>query len=427
MRVSKLEREIGIEVYGTHLPGIGGRLRQFPEDFEVEEVLKNGSKAQTKPLIIPQIAGRGRNLICVLVKRNFDTFLAIRAVAKRLGVSQERIGFAGIKDTKALTAQHISISRMLPEQIAPLKVKNLWLYPLSFSSEKMHSGLLAGNQFRIIIRAIDYSRSEITKRLYGVRDRLLKLGGCPNFFGHQRFGTVRPITHLVGRHILLGQWERAVLMFLAKPSAYEHPQSRQAREQLWNTRNYDEALGSFPSKLVYERQMLGHLVKQPRDFIGAFHRLPRKLCNLFVQAYQSYLFNRFLSQRIQHGLPLMETLQGECSVYVNGKERLALPLIGYRHSFSGGKQGEIERRILEEEGVRPGDFRISLMPRISSQGGLRIALSPLDGSRIEEAERDEANPNKKMVSLSFALRKGSYATVVLREFMKPPNPVAAGF
>lgn len=427
MNVPSVEREIGIEVYATKSQGIDAKIRQFPEDFRVEETLTNGSTAKIEPSNIASITGHGRYLICVLVKRKIDIFQAVQTVASKLGIGTERIQTGGIKDTNALTAQHISISRMLPEQIPQIKTDKVWLYPLQYSNEKISSSQLWGNTFQINLRAIGISKTTINHRLSQTSQELLRLEGCPNFFGHQRFGTNRAITHFVGKHILKGEWEQATLAFLAKPSVYEHPETRQARQQLWKTQNYEDALHSFPKRLVYEHYMLRHLARQHRDFIGAFHRLPGKLCQLFVQAYQSYLFNRFLSQRIVQGLPLKAPQENDYKANVNGEERVALPLIGYRQGISEGQQGKIERAILEEENMDQNVFRISLMPRISSSGGLRVALAPIIDLNVGKPGEDETNTGKRMVNLSFMLRKGSYATVVLREFIKPKDPVEAGF
>jgi tRNA pseudouridine13 synthase len=278
-----------------------------------------------------------------------------------------------------------------------------------------------------MIRALDHSECVISKRIEKANNELSTLGGCPNFFGHQRFGTTRPVTHLVGKHILLGEWEEAALTFLARPSIYEHPQSKQVRQQLWGTRNFKEALQHFPARLTYERNMLSHLAMRSGDFIGAFHRLPKKLCQLFIQAYQSYLFNRFLSENIRCGL-LQENPAGyTLKLTVDDREYLALPLIGYQQTVSTGKQGEIEKRILEEEEIQLDNFRIPLMPEISSKGKLRTALTPLRDFKMDESNEDEANLGKRKNNMSFALMKGSYATVPLREFMKPENPIEAGF
>jgi tRNA pseudouridine13 synthase len=124
LNVPKLEKELGIEVYATKASGIGGRIRWFPEDFIVEEVLLDGSKATVRePKNVPSLNGRGRYLVCILVKRNWDTILATREIAKQLDMSQERIQIAGIKDANALTAQHIS-KRHKALSSALLKRKN---------------------------------------------------------------------------------------------------------------------------------------------------------------------------------------------------------------------------------------------------------------------------------------------------------------
>jgi len=451
--VPRLERMLGIEVYASQSLGVGGRIRQFIEDFVVEEVLMDGSKAQVSPIETLQPSGGGRYLICVLVKRDWDTFLAVKKVARRLGISPKRIRIAGIKDAKAFTAQHISIRGVTAERVSRVKIRDIALYPLRFSDERVYSQLLLGNQFHITIRAISHSASVIEKRVKNIKNELSSLGGVPNFFGHQRFGTVRPITHLVGKLLICRDLEKAALTFLAEPSPYEHPESREARQQLHDTQDFAGALRYFPAHLKYERLMLVHLAKQPKDFIGAFRKLPLKLRRLFVQAYQSFLFNKFLSQRLKcdvdfndvqvgdyavhldrYGLPTTEfeqaTTQSLSSIkkaLKEGKMRVAVPLIGFKQPPSEGVQGEIEGKILEDEGVVTRDFFVPSMPEISAAGGLRTVLAPITDLSVEGASRDSANPPKRKMRLSFTLHRGSYATVLLREFMKPRNLIKANF
>ncbi|KPV64921.1 MAG: putative tRNA pseudouridine synthase D [Candidatus Bathyarchaeota archaeon BA1] len=453
MRVSRLERGLGIEVYASKSLGIGGRIRQVPEDFIVEEILVDGSRAEVQPIKTEQPSVSGRYLTCVLVKRDWDTLLAIKEVSKRLGISYESIQMAGIKDAKAVTAQHISIGGVSRERVSRLRVRDLILYPLRFSNEKISPHHLWGNQFHISVRGITHSSSAIKQRVENVQKELSYLGGFPNFFGHQRFGTLRPITHLVGSSLVRGELEKAALTFLAQPSPHEHPEAREARQQLQDTRDFRAATRYFPRHLEYERLMLGHLSKQPRDYVGAFRRLPLKLRKLFVQAYQAYLFNRFLSQRIQGGIPMNEAQVGDHVVKLDshglptsestqvtaqsrsdirealeeGRARIAIPLAGFRQKASNGSQGEIEKSILEMEKVAPKDFRISPMPEISAAGGLRTILAPMINLTIEMASQDSANASKRKISLDFMLNRGSYATILLREFMKPQDPIKAGF
>jgi len=454
LQIPPLEKELGIETYVTQSPGVGGRIRQLLEDFVVEELLVDGSLAEVSaPVKGWEPAGEGPYLVCVLVKRRWDTFLAVRQVAERLRISQKCIRFAGIKDTKALTAQHISLQNVSPSKVLDVQIKDIKLYPQRFSKERMYSQLIKGNRFHITIRGIEHPASVIEQRAESVQNEIERLGGVPNFFGHQRFGTIRPNTHLVGKHLTKGDAERAALAFLAEPSVHEHPEAREARQQLQDTLDFKEALESFPRFLRYERFMLHHLARYPSDYVGAFRTLPRRLRKLFVQGYQSYLFNRFISERIRRGIPLDEPQIGDYTIRLDehglpteeydqatetniqtihpsvkeGKMCVAAPLVGPDMPPSKGVQGEIELKILETENVTPEKFRIPFMPEATAEGRVREILNPVWNLVQEEISEDKENAGKYMMKLGFTLNRGSYATVLLREFMKPRDLINAGF
>jgi len=454
LQVPSLEKEVGIEVYATPSPGVGGKIRQLLDDFVVEELLVDGSLAEVSPPVEAwEPAGEGRYLICVLVKRRWDTFLAVRQVAQRLRISQKRIRFAGIKDTKALTAQHISLQNVSPNKVLDVQIKDITLYPQGFSRDRMYSQLIKGNRFHITVRGLDHPVPVIEEQTKNVQDEIESISGVPNFFGHQRFGTIRPNTHQVGKHLTRGDVEKAALVFLAEPSIHEHPEAREARQRLQDTMDFKEALNSFPRFLRYERFMLRHLAKYPNDFVGAFRELPRRLRKLFVQAYQSYLFNRFLSERIRRGIPLDEPQIGDYTIKLDehglpteeydqatatnlqtiedavkeGKMCVSAPLIGPEQPSSRGVQGEIEETILEAENVAPEKFQLSFMPEATAEGRVRPILNPVWNLLQEEISADSENKDKQMMKLGFTLNRGSYATVVLREFMKPQDLIEAGY
>jgi tRNA pseudouridine13 synthase len=200
--------------------------------------------------------------------------------------------------------------------------------------------------------------------------------------------------------------------------------------------------------------MLKHLVQKSDDFVGAFRRLPIKLRKLFTQAYQSYLFNKFLSGRVSAGLPLEGVVSGDYAVSLDrsglpmattckivgddklkeindaiqaGKMQLALPLFGFKQNCSQGLQGEVEKRIICEENVSQEDFRIRVMPEISTRGELRTALTLLHDFSLSNISPEPANPSRCRVNVRFMLNRGSYATVVLRELMKTRDPIKTGF
>lgn len=458
MFIPKVEKSVGIEVYATSSLGIGGVIRQCVEDFVVEELLVDGSRAEVARSVVHPVLGsslvKNRFLFCVLVKKNWDMFQAVRMVADQLGVSAQQVHVAGIKDAKAVTAQHIAVKGISAEDVQKINIKGIAVLPIGYLRSRLSPYYLLGNNFSVVVRGVSHSKSAIKKRITETVKELDALGGVPNFFGHQRFGTTRPITHLVGKAMVKGNFRKAAMLFLAKPSVHEHPESRQAREQLRATHDFRQAIKNFPKQLRYERLMLKHLAERPDDFVGAFRRLPVKLRLLFPQAYQSYFFNRFLSRRITNGFSLNRAEVGDFVVNVErsglsivtmrrianvesladinraieaGKMRLALPLVGVRQCTSQGVQGEIEKQILEDEEISADSFRIGAMPETTTKGELRTAVTPLNSFLLEEIFADSGELMRYGVCVSFWLHRGSYATILLRELMKTSNPIKAGF
>jgi tRNA pseudouridine13 synthase len=371
---------MGIEVYGTRSPGIGGEIRHSFEDFVVEELLVDGSKASVAKLTGQSVLGsssaKNRFLLCILIKRNWDTISAVKAVADQLAIRTSQVQFAGLKDTRAITGQHVTIEGATADEVSRVKVKDIELRPVGYVRCELLQFYLLGNSFRVRISGISHSVSTVRRRISRVIEEAGQLGGFPNFFGHQRFGTTRPVTHLVGQAIVKGDFEKASMLFLARPSLTEHPDSRRARQALQATGDFKKAFADYPKQLRYERLMLRHLAARPDDYVGAFKRLPPRLLELFPQACQSYLFNRVLSRRLMHGFRLNKAEVGDLAVNVErsglpmlamrkivdtaniaainegmqtGKIRLAIQLIGYKYKHTIGVCGKIEREILEEE------------------------------------------------------------------------------
>jgi tRNA pseudouridine13 synthase len=111
----------------------------------------------------------------------------------------------------------------------------------------------------------------------------------------------------------------------------------------------------------------------------------------------------------------------------DGKMCVAAPLVGPDQSPSKGMQGEIEQEILEAENVKPDAFKIPFMPEATAEGRVRAVLNPVWNLVQEEISDDKENEGKQMIKLGFTLNRGSYATVILREFMKSQDLIAAGY
>jgi tRNA pseudouridine13 synthase len=373
--VPEIDQQIGIETYATRAAGIGGAIRRKVEDFMVQEVLVDGSKASVEPIaaVKPPLgatAERQHFLLCILVKRNWDTFIAIKNLAKALGIGQQRIAIAGIKDAKAVTAQHITLEGVNAEQAAAVQLKGIELRPVGYFREPLCAFYLLGNSFTINITQITQPQAAIEEHIKQVATEVAETGGIPNFYGHQRFGTTRAITHQVGKAMVQGSLEEAAMLFLAQPSPYEHPDSHRVRQQLWETRDFQQALQDFPPQLRFERVMLAHLAQNPTDFSGAFRRLPPKLQLLFVQAWQSYLFNRFLSARIKANIPLSRAEVGDFVVNV---ERSGVPMVQTGKIVDSARVGKINGLI------EAGKMRVALPLFGLSSGCLKASWASSNG------------------------------------------------
>ena len=413
---------MGKAVYSTKCKGIGGQIKRRYSDFIVEEKTKAGrickverflgeGKGATK-ISVPENSGEKDFLYLDLEKINKDLNYCIRKISRFLQCSKKRVGYAGLKDKRAITCQRISIFQPNIERLEAFNSRGIDLRNPKWESERIEIGDLQGNVFTVVIRDIELDEKELKKRVGRCFEEIEK-NGIANFFGEQRFGGIRKITHLVGKEFIKGNPEKAVMLYLTATCPEEEEEVKQARIQLLESRDFSRASKSFPVKYRYERALIHHLCKYPKDFVGAFRKLPKALCYLFTHAYQSHLFNRVIEERIKLGFGLKE-VKGDILLE---KEPTA-PLFGFESRFAGEKAGDIERKVLEEEGISLGDFKVKEIPELSSKGARKkIVLHPKKLKLLGVGE-DEFFAGKRFARVSFELEKGAYATTVLRELMK---------
>ncbi len=429
--IPAIEKKMGIELYCTHSSGIGGKLRQEPEDFIVKEIT-NRKEGES-----------GKHLILELTKTNWDTHHLVRDLSRKLGISKKRIGFAGTKDKRAKTTQKISIYGISEKDIENLYVKNVELKIIGRSDRPLGLGDLFGNEFRITIRDIDIDTHELEKILKETTEEIAYFGGVPNFFGVQRFGAVRPVTHMIGEELLKGDSEKAALTYIARSFPDETQDVIEARDYVMETRDFSEGLKRYPLRLRYERAMMHYLVENPGDYAGSFSVLSRNISKMFIHAYQSYVFNRIICKRIEKGLSLDKAVPGDIICFRNeeglpdisktqkateenvdgmnnllkrGRAFITAPLVGYKTDFASGLPGDVEKEMFKETGMTPESFKVKGVSDLASKGLRKEILLHCDPE--VEINEDELNPGKSKATLTFSLPKGSYATTVLREYMK---------
>ncbi len=425
-----MEKKVGLECFFTDALGVGGKLKKYPEDFRVDEEIDLFEESE------------GEYSIAKVWSRNWETNRLMKKFAEKLNISRGNIDFCGTKDKRAITTQWISF-KCDPDKLKNISIKDVEIQEIFTSHRSLTIGAHQRNNFEILIRDLAVEAEEAIQRADKIGKKIEDEGGFPNWFGIQRFGTLRPITHVVGKKILKGDFEGAVKKYIASPEKGEGERCYKARKLLEDEWNLEKALRIYPQMLTFEKDILRYLNDNPRDFVSALKTLPHNLLMMFVHAYQSYLFNKMVSLRLKRDLPLNDALLGDVVLPADsnglpnkdtrvkvreqnlskasemvrkGKAFVSAPLYGHKSEFSEGEQGEIERKVIEEENIKREDFIIPEISSISSTGTRRNIFAPVKD--LEWKLQGEA------LRLNFSLNKGTYATTLLREFMKhPPEKV----
>jgi tRNA pseudouridine13 synthase len=436
-----------MEHYVSGAEGTGGRLRASPADFRVREI----EAVEPEPLGVD--ADVYRHLLVRATLRRWDTNDVAGELSDRLGVSRGRIAWAGTKDKHAHTTQLFSVEGVEPGDLPGVGdrpgVPGADLDPVGRYGRRLQFGDLAGNAFEIRVSDPDApeNATDVTEQLRefagsGGDDGDDGAVAVPNYFGQQRFGSRRPVTHEVGLAILRRDWKGAVLSYVGDPNDAEPPDTRAAREYAEETEDWRGALDRMPEHLGYERAMLHALVERgakegggSADFRAALEAVPENLGRLFVNAAQSYAFNRILSARLERGLPFGRAIEGDVVCFADerggllvpdadrtqrvtagrvravnrhvdrGRAFVTAPLVGTETEFGGGEQGAIERDVLAEIDLDAADFDL---PEPFGSAGTRRAI------RVSTDLGVGTDP----LSFCFSFPKGSYATVLLREYLK---------
>ncbi len=393
--------------------GLGGHIKERPEDFLVEEL----------PLYRP--SGRGDHTIVQIEKRGTPTFDALLFLSKTAKVSERVIGYAGLKDSRAVARQYVSLPKVSPERVLGLTHRKFKVLSAVRNEKPLKIGHLRGNRFTIRIRGAALDQVDAAREVL----ETLVARGMPNAYGGQRFG-VRQDGHLLGRLMLQEDWQGLMDQLLGKPKAMEmNPLMVQARTA-YDAGNLAEAHSLFPMKHRTEKKAAGVLARggTPLEAFEAVVRGPRRI---WISAWQSYLFNRVLDARVRDGtydkLLLGDVAwlhESSAMVPVTDPEaearRVAAfvmsptgPLVGYDPRLASGAAGALEQAIMDEESVDPEAFRDGA----GRARGLRRALRvPLEEASLE-VEPDGT------VLVRFVLPPGAFATVALEHLMAAPAAV----
>jgi len=402
------------------IPGIGGRIKQRPEDFLVDE------QPQYQPI------GSGEHIYLLVQKKGLSTYEMIDIIARHFGAPRDAIGFAGLKDKHAITRQVISIhfpgkSHTDFPMLEHERIAVLWA---DQHTNKLRRGHLKGNRFSIRIRGVEATSVLAASKVLNILAKV----GVPNRVGEQRFGMLQN-NHLIGRDLIIGDFKGACDLLLgASPLV---PGFNAQARALYAAGDFIAARDAYPPAARAEQRVLFGL-SQGKNHKNAMLLLDRRTLSFFVSAFQSAVFNATLDERIERGA-FDKVLVGDIVMKLDNRatfeateavvadptttERLAAfeispsgPYWGPEMRESSGVVAELEHRVLGRFGVKPEQFASAHRDVRGAMAGERRPLRiPLIDPTIEGGQ-DEHGP---YVRCAFELPRGSFATVVMREVMKP--------
>ncbi|HEX4267115.1 MAG TPA: tRNA pseudouridine(13) synthase TruD [Steroidobacteraceae bacterium] len=317
-----------------------GRLRVEPEDFIVEEQLGF------------EPAGQGQHVLLRVRKRDANTQWIARELARACGCRPNDVGYAGLKDRRAVATQWFTVpqSRLSPEDWAGVRSGEYEVLEAHRHSRKLPRGALAGNRFIIRIRGTAIDDESLASRLAAIDAR-----GVPNYFGPQRFGkNGSNLKRLSADVRALAPAERGFVLSAARSLVFNAVLGERVRDGTW------------------ERLEPGDLAN-----------LDGRASHFRVEAVDEAIAER--SARLD--------------IHPTG------PLWGRGAPPSGGRVLELEQRVAAE--LTAACELVVRAGMEQERRGLRLAVRDLRWQR----DMDAADS----IILEFGLSRGAYATVVLRE------------
>ncbi len=395
--------------------GIGGRLKERPEDFIVVEI----------PAYDP--CGEGEHLYLGIQKANMPHTEMLAVLCRHFKVDEGAIGFAGMKDRVAVTQQTVSVHLPGDRPVGELRHDRLGVLWAARHANKLRRGHLKGNRFSIRIRGVDPLKTiEVERRM-----RRLATSGIPDYFGEQRFG-YRVNGHLLGLAYARRDWQ-GMLDELAGAHGSPFPPHQLETRELYARGAFAEAAERWGRHDQAERIALRALARG-RDAEGAVRAIPQHMKDFWMSALQGAVYNATLGARVADGsydtvLPGdVAVLAGTSSLFqvaasVGDEELASLrarcaaldlsatgPIHGPATLVAAGRPLGFEHEALGVQGARLEDFAPPALSAHGARRPLRIVMSDwsVDGGVDEHGG---------YIRLQFDLPKGAFATVLCRELM----------
>jgi len=378
------------------------KLKARPEDFQVFEQLRIRLKRA------------GPFSIYRLQKRFWNTLDVIRELEQRHGL--HRIGRAGLKDRYSVSTQYISIPGRGP---CSIREKNYSLEFAGMADEPVSRELLLGNNFDITIRALTTDESSAIEQALPSVIRF----GFPNYYDEQRLGSARHGQGFIARRLIDGHFNGALKLYLATPSPADDPKTRRTKSLI--SENWGHWVECVKLVRPEARPVIQYLIRKPRDFKGAVGLIPRNLLELFVGAYQAWVWNETMSATLRslgvptrtveysHGsLAFWNKLSPEHEAFLS---QLVIPAVGPGAEFPGERIARIAAEVLSRDGLTLEALKMKVRVHgVFFKAYQRRARIVPERVKVTKPVPDDIYPGRSMLTLSLFLPAGSYATMLIK-------------
>lgn len=391
------------------------KLKQIPQDFLVDEIYnieKFKQKDENKDYYY-----------FILKKTEYNQLRAIDIIANAFNTSRKLVHFAGTKDKNGITTQIISVYGIkednlqtnidhINNEIKDIEVEYLGKFP-----GRINLGDNLGNKFQITIRNLTEENLSTAK----TNLKTLQEQGVLNYFDSQRFGFANN-SHKIGKFILQNKPDLAVKEILTScpPNPSEDLKIFTERiNENWeeiknqNVEIIDTLIEICPDKFRDYKQMLNHLKKAKNDFPGSFRTLMKKLRTLYINAYQSHIFNLTIKQLKQEN-----KLQDHTTV------ELINQLTEFKELPENIQQ--ITKEIIKQDGVELEMFNLKSWPELRPKNRVQrqTVITPKN-LNLKDQDKDELNEDKtkQKILATFELEAGQYATNVVKQLFEHSSNV----
>lgn len=380
------------------------KLKCQPDDFRVEEVTSFDCPG-------------GEFAVYSLKKRSIGTPEAIDLVSSRWNLHRSRISYGGMKDRHAVTTQTFTV---LQGPQRGMKQDNIEVAYLGQASRPFKPADIDANRFAIIMR--DMSEPAVERSEAALKEA--QRHGLPNYFDDQRFGSIGETGEFIALPWCQGNFERALWLAIAEGNSHDRPEDKVRKKVLRDLWGQWPVIATKLKGSPIDR-VLRVLVERPTDFRFAFGGLRSDLRALYLDAFQSCIWNRMLSLLIRQRWASTHVMEMKFDhdrlsfhrTLAAGEreaiEAMMLPLPSARAQWADESQRALARQVLEPMGL-PLEQMKTKPPRDAffSRGDRKAFVFP---EKVEaDHGDDELYQGRKRVTLRFDLPRGCYATILIK-------------